>query len=231
MRPSEKTLKLRELPPSERPRERLLSAGAHALSDSELIAILLRTGSKEVSVLHLAEQVLAHARSLRGLLEMDVSELMHLPGLGQAKAIQLKAALELGRRLTREMHARPVIKSPEDAANHLMDRLRYEWQEVFVVLFLNTKHEVIGEKDIFKGTLDASLVHPREVFREAVRMSAHALILAHNHPSGDPSPSREDREVTARFTEAGRLLGIDVLDHVIIGDGRYSSLREMNFLT
>lgn len=226
-----KPLKLRELPPHERPRERLLTAGARALADSELIAILLRTGSKDMSVLHLAERVLASAQSLRGLLEMDIQELIALPGMGEAKAIQLKAALELGRRLTRDMYRRPRIKSAEDAAHLLMDRLRYEWQELFVVLFLNTKHEVIAEKDVFKGTLDASLVHPREVFREAVRVSAHALILAHNHPSGDPSPSREDEAVTRRFLEAGRILGIDVLDHIIIGDGRYVSMREMNLIT
>ncbi|CAM3384430.1 DNA repair protein RadC [Hydrogenibacillus schlegelii] len=219
-------LRMREVPEEARPRERLLRYGAEALSDVELVAIMLRTGVRGESALRLAERVLAAAGGLRELLGMGIEELAAIRGVGTTKAVQLLAAFELGRRLARELPRPYVVRSAADAARLLMDRLRYLAQEHFVVLFLNAKYELIGDKTIFIGTLDASLVHPREVFREAIRRSAHSIILAHNHPSGDPTPSAEDVRVTGRLVQAGRLLGIEVLDHIIIGDGVFRSLRE-----
>lgn len=222
---------IRDVPEEERPRERMKRFGAEALSNSELLAILLRTGVKGQSVLRLSDQIMNHAGSLKALLEMDLEELKGIKGIGEAKAIQIKAGLELGRRLSRgSLLERVRINSPQDAADYMMDALRYQHRELFVALYLNTKNQVIGQENLFAGTLNSSLVHPREVFREAIRKSAASIILLHNHPSGDPTPSTEDLEVTKRLVEGGRLLGIDVLDHLVIGDGTFISLKERGYM-
>lgn len=224
-------LMIRDVPHEERPRERMKRYGAENLSNTELIAILLRTGIKGQSVIAVSEAIMQKAGSLKDLLEMDLEELSAIKGVGEAKAIQLKAGLELGRRLSRlNVLDRPKISSPQDAAKYMMDAMRFLHQEHFVVLFLNTKNQVIAQETIFVGTLNSSLVHPREVFREGIRKSAASIILLHNHPSGDPTPSKEDLDVTDRLVECGRLLGIEVLDHIVIGDGVFVSLKEKGYM-
>ncbi|GAB7386554.1 DNA repair protein RadC [Bacillaceae bacterium] len=227
----DRRLFLRDVPPEERPRERMLRHGAGVLSNAELLAILLRTGSNDESVLTLAHRILAETGGLRGLIEASLDELMNLKGVGPAKAIQIKAALEMGNRMMKAtLGERYTIRSPKDAANYMMEELRYLTKEQFVCLFLNTKNQVIGQSTVFVGSLDSSIVHPREIFKEAIRRSSASIICLHNHPSGDPTPSREDIAVTRRLVEAGEIIGIEVLDHVIVGDGRYTSLKEKGFI-
>lgn len=222
---------LRDIPHEERPRERLMRYGADALSHAELLAILLRTGTQQESALHVAQRLLAHAGGIRSLIDFSVDELMQIKGIGEAKAVQLLAGIELGRRLARTGRAEsPVIRSPKDAADQVMDQLRFLQKEHFICLFLNTKNHLIGQETLSIGSLNASIVHPREVFRAAIKCSSASLICAHNHPSGDPSPSKEDIEITKRLCEAGSVIGIDVLDHIIIGDGRFVSLKEQGLL-
>jgi DNA repair protein RadC len=223
-------LLIQDLPIDERPRERMLRLGQANLSNSELIALLLRTGTAGVSATHLAENLLSKTRGLRGLANMSLNELMNLKGIGPAKAIQLVAGLELGRRITRTLpEEKPRMQSPDDVANYVMDEMRYLTQEHFVCIYLDTKHCVIEKKCVFIGSLDASVVHPREVLRAAILASASAFICIHNHPSGDPSPSREDIEVTELLYQASMTVGIDLLDHIIIGDQRFISLKERGF--
>lgn len=220
-------LMVRDVPEEERPRERMIRLGADALSNAELIAILLRTGTTSESVMELAGRVLSKAGGLRGLVEFTLNELIQFRGIGPAKGIQLLAGIELGRRISQMVpEERTAIRSPGDAAQFVMEEMRYLTQEHFVCLFLNTKNRVIDKECIFIGSLNTSVVHPREVFREAIRRSAAGVICIHNHPSGDPSPSREDLDVTARLVEAGRIIGVELLDHIIIGDGSYVSLKE-----
>jgi len=221
------SIMLRELPADERPRERMLRGGASVMSDSELLAILLRTGTRSESAVTLAQRLLADAGGLRGLADRSVEQLCERRGIGPAKALQLQAALELGRRMARaEWNAAPIIRSPKDVSAILMEEMRYLQQEHFVVLLLNTKNKVIGRETVSVGSLNAAVVHPREVFRAAVKRSAASVICAHNHPSGDPTPSPEDIALTHRLAEAGRVMGIEVLDHLIIGEQAYVSLKE-----
>jgi DNA repair protein RadC len=217
---------IKELPVDERPRERLVQFGANALSSAELLAILLRTGTPEMTAVQLAQHLLTSMGSLRAIASAKPSELAQVKGIGLAKAAQLLAAVELGRRIALEaMGEKPAITRPEDVYALLHHQLRDEKQEHVILLLLNTKNRVIQQSTLTKGTLDASLLHPREVFREAIRHSASSIILAHNHPSGDPTPSSEDIQMTNRLHQAGQLLGIDLLDHVILGDGRWVSLK------
>jgi len=224
-------LMIRDLPEELRPRERLLREGPASLSDVELLAILLRTGTHRESALQLAQRLLTTVGGLRYLREKSFEELSAIPGIGPAKVAQIQSALELGRRLA-SLHPeeRPRITSPRDVVNRWMPRLRFEQQEHLVVLLLNTKNEILAEEVVFVGTLDSSLAHPREIFRTAIRRSSAALILVHNHPSGDPTPSAEDLQITRRMAQAGEILGIEVLDHIILGDQRYRSLREEGVL-
>ncbi|RIV29168.1 JAB domain-containing protein [Alicyclobacillaceae bacterium I2511] len=214
------------LQPAEWPRERLLKVGAQALRNDELLAILLLSGSRGTPVLTLAGQVLNSVGGLYGLLDAAVEELTALPGIGPAKAVQIAAAVELGRRIVHKPSvAKLQIRCAEDAAEYVMDRMRHLKNEHFVILYLDTKHRLIGEETVSIGSLDASIVHPREIFRSAVKRSASAILCIHNHPSGDPTPSPEDISVTSRLNDAGQLLGIDVLDHIVVGDGRFISLK------
>jgi len=222
---------MRDVPREERPRERMMAHGAEALSHTELLAILLRTGTNRESVVELASSILRECGGLRHLADMSVEQLMGIHGVGPAKALQLKAGIELGKRMAAARFGdRPVVKRPQDAAELVMDELRYQSVEHFMCLFLNTKNQVVARETLSVGTLNASLVHPREVFREAIKRSSASIICAHNHPSGDPAPSPEDIALTRRLREAGELVGIEVLDHLIIGDGKYVSLKERGLL-
>jgi len=222
---------LRDVPREDRPRERMMIDGAEALSDAELLAILLRTGTRNESAINLASRILRESGGLRQLVDMTISELTRIRGVGPAKAVQLRAGIELGRRLARRAASdRPAIRKPEDAAKLVMEDLRSELKEHFVCLFLNTKNQVLARETLSVGTLNASLVHPREVFRAAIKRGSASIICLHNHPSGDPTPSPEDIALTRRLHEAGSLIGIDVLDHIVIGDGRFVSLKEQGYL-
>jgi DNA repair protein RadC len=218
---------LRDMPVSDRPRERMMQVGPGALSNAELLALLLRTGSAEESVMSLACRVLNQCGGLRGLKATSFEELTAIKGIGPAKALLIMAGLELGKRMSSSLPPeRIVVRSPKDVAGVMMEELRYHTQEHFVCLYLNTKNHIIGRETIFIGSLNSSIVHPREVYKEAIRRSSASVICLHNHPSGDPAPSREDIEVTRRLQEAGRILGIELLDHIIIGDGQFYSLKE-----
>lgn len=222
---------LRDVPTEERPRERMLQHGAQALSNTELLAILLRTGTFSESVVGLAHRVLMECGNLRNLTDLSTDQLTAIKGIGTAKALQIKAGIELGRRLARSSMEQTVkIRSPKDAADYMMEDMRYLQKEHFVCLFLNTKNQVLAEEILSMGSLNASIVHPREVFRAAIKRSSASIICLHNHPSGDPSPSPEDVQLTQRLVQAGELIGIEVLDHVIIGDRRYVSLKEQGLM-
>lgn len=209
----------------------MMRLGAEALSHAELLAILLRTGSRRESAVHLAQRVLQDSGGLRRFAERSWDELTHIPGIGPAKALELQASLELGRRVARSrLPEAALIAGPQDAADLLMEELRRLREEHFVVLFLNTKNRVIGRQTLSIGSLNASIVHPREVFRAAIRRSSASILCAHNHPSGDPTPSPEDKQLTRRLAEAGELVGIELLDHIVIGDNRFVSLKELGCL-
>jgi DNA repair protein RadC len=211
----------------DRPRERLHTLGSTALSDAELLALVLRTGGGGADALEVSRGLLGHCGGLRGLVRAGRSRLGEVVGMGPAKAASLEAAFELGRRLAaRRLRAGDPIRGPEDVHHHFHQRLRDAQHECFLALLLDGRHRVVNEVVVSQGTLTASLVHPREVFRAAVREAAAALLLVHNHPSGDPSPSREDREVTGRLADAGKILGIRVLDHVVVAEQGYFSFRE-----
>jgi DNA repair protein RadC len=228
---TEERLMIRDYPNDERPRERMIQSGAKSLSNQELLAILLRTGTKSESVIQLSNRLLQTFEGLRLLKDASVEEITAIHGIGLAKAIQLMAAVEIGRRISNlTFDDRFSIRSPEDGANFVMNDMRFLSQEHFVCLFLNTKNQVLHKKTIFIGSLNASIVHPREVFKEAFRRSAASIICIHNHPSGDPTPSREDIEVTKRLVECGKIIGIDILDHLIIGEKKYVSLKEKGYL-
>jgi DNA repair protein RadC len=209
------------------PRERLRSRGADALSDAELIALLLRTGARGRDAMDVARALLARAGGLDRLESAPACELVAVPGVGAAKAASLISAFELGRRCaSSHLPEGAALRSPQDVFRHFGARLRRLSHERFVVVLLDGRHRVIGEEMVSQGTLTASLVHPREVFRPALRASAAAVILVHNHPSGDPAPSAEDRVVTERLARAGEILGIRVLDHLVIAERGFVSLRE-----
>lgn len=225
------TLMIRDFPEEERPRERFEQSGPESLSNHELIAILLRTGTKEESVLQLSNRLLTNFEGLRLLKDATLDEITAIKGIGKAKAIQVLAAVEIGRRISNLAYDdRYVIRSPEDCANYVMNDMRFLSQEHFVCLYLNTKNQVLHKKTVFIGSLNASIVHPREVYKEALRRSAASVICLHNHPSGDPTPSREDIEVTKRLVESGKIIGIELLDHLIIGENKFVSLKEKGYL-
>ena len=219
---------IKEIPLNDRPREKMAANGAAVLTDAELIAILLRTGTAEKSAIDIASEMTADGglyKRLAGITRLN--ELTNIKGLGQAKAATVLAALEIGRRIA---SAKPLEKihlsCPQDVANFLMPRLRYAAKEQFVVILLNGKNKVIGTEVVSEGSLSSSIVHPREVFAPAMLHHAAAIMVAHNHPSGDPKPSLKDEEVTRMLLRSGKVLGIPMIDHVIIGDGNYYSFLE-----
>ncbi|MTI95608.1 MAG: JAB domain-containing protein [Firmicutes bacterium] len=222
---------IKDIPPDMRPREKLLRYGPNTLTDQELLAIILRTGSRDQNAIQVAESVLYQFRDLRGVNHAGVEEICAATsGIGHAKAAQIKAALELGRRLNQQEAEVVRVKSPNDVAAWVMEDMRFLQHEQFRLLLLNTKNIIIGCEEVSRGSLNASIVHPREVFARAIKRSAAAVILIHNHPSGDPTPSQEDINVTRRLVEVGKLVGIDVLDHLVIGDGVFCSLKERGYV-
>jgi DNA repair protein RadC len=218
---------LKDLPESERPRERLQTYGPGSLSTSELLAILLRTGTKSESVINLGSRLLAQFGGVGGIARASFADLCDVRGLGLAKAAQIKAALELGKRLmVASPEDRPQVKSPADVANLLMMEMGFLEQEHLRVVLLDTKNHVLGMPTIYVGSLNTSVMRVGELFREAIRANAAAVIVVHNHPSGDPTPSPEDVSITRQIVEGGKLLDVDVLDHLVIGQQRYVSLKE-----
>jgi DNA repair protein RadC len=222
---------MKELSPDDRPREKLLAHGAAALGDNELVALVLGSGCRDRNALAVANELLAAHGGLRGLVRSSADDLGRAPGVGRAKAAQVLAAIELGRRtLTRAPRDRVQLLAPRDTAAFLMPAYGGRAVERFGLVLLDTKYRVIRATLVAVGTLNASVVQPRDVFREATVGSAAAIIVFHNHPSGDPTPSQDDVDLTRRLAAAGTLLGIDVVDHIILGDARYCSFKELGKL-
>ena len=222
---------MRSQPLAERPRERLSRDGIEALSQTELLALILRTGARGLSAPRLAEELLARFATLEGIAAAGQAELRSVAGLGPAKIASLRAAFEIGSRLVRApLVPGEKLGSPEQVFAHFGARLRHARQEIFYALLLDSRHRLIGEVEVSRGSLNQSLVHPREVFAPALRESAASIVVLHNHPSGDPHPSREDHEVTRRLAHAGEILGVRLLDHVVIGAGDYRSFARSGWL-
>lgn len=218
------------IPKSSMPRERLLDYGAEALSNQELLAILLRTGSKPYNVMELSGLILAQFPSLYDFKSATLNELQQLKGVGLIRSIELKAMMEFGSRIHQSLQPKyGKIRSSMDLAHQLMEELKDYQQEHLICLYLNTKNEIVHRQTLFIGSLNQSIAHPREIFRGAVRHSAARIILVHNHPSGDPTSSANDREFTKRLKACGDMMGIELLDHLIIGHEKYVSLREEGF--
>lgn len=227
MRSSSLCITVKEMALEERPREKMLNNGEKSLSNAELLAIILRTGTKKQSVLELANYILnKDSQGIRWLKDITVQELCEIDGIGISKATQIKAALELGIRISSAKPTKYKVTNPWDIYKYYMERLRYLNKEIFKIILLNTKNEIICDIDVSVGTLNMSLVHPREVFREAIKRNSNKIILMHNHPSGNIEPSNEDKNVTLRLIKCGDLIGIEVIDHIIIGDGLYYSFKE-----
>ncbi len=224
-----KNLTITSLPKNERPREKLQNHGVKALSNAELLAILLRTGTRNESALSLSYKILSKNDGIKSLANAEVTDLNTISGIGLAKASQLIAAVELGKRIAQYSYNEDIyVKKPQDAASILMEEMRYYKKEHMKIIMLNVKCKVIGIEEISIGNLNSSLAHPREIFKPAIKNSSANIILTHNHPSGDPTPSKDDIEITRRVYEAGKILGIELYDHIIIGDGVFTSLKEKN---
>ena len=227
--PVEYRLRIRELPAEERPRERLRDYGPAALSNAELLAIILRVGTATENAVRLAERLLAHFGGLPGLYRASFNELRNQHGLGEAKAAQLQAALELGKRLlSMSPEDRASVRSPQDVANLVQGEMALLEQEHLRVVLLNTRNQVLGMPELYRGSVNSAQVRVAEVLRPAVRENCPALVVVHNHPSGDPTPSGQDIALTKELVAAGKLLDIEVLDHIVIGRGRFVSLKETN---
>jgi len=222
---------MKDIPQSERPLERFLQTGAGAMSNAELLAIMLQSGTREHSVLNLAHTILSGFGQLQELNDVTTEELMKVPGIGRTKAVRILAGIEFGRRISESKKSKPeVLMEPEDGYRVLGPQMQHLSQEHFVVLFLDTKNYMIGQKTIFIGSLNKAIVHPREVFKEAIKRSSASIVCAHNHPSGDAEPSAQDIQLTHRLAEVGELVGIPLVDHLIIGEDEYVSLRERGYL-
>ncbi|KNF09462.1 hypothetical protein CLPU_3c02410 [Gottschalkia purinilytica] len=223
---------MKSLPEEERPREKLYKYGVKSLSNPELLSIIIRTGSKEYSAIELSNRLLSiDKQGISFLSDSSIEEITKVKGIGKCKAAQILAAIELGKRvLISSSIDQKKITSPLDVVNFLITDMQHLKKEYFKVIMLDTKNKIIGIDDVSVGSLNSSIVHPREVFKEAVKRSSASMILTHNHPSGDPSPSKEDINVTKRLLECGQILGISILDHIVIGKNTYFSFREENIL-
>lgn len=229
---AQKTMK--ELPKEEQPYEKFEAYGAESLSNAELLAVILRTGTKGMTAVSLARNILGESSAEQGILSIEhlsLRELKNISGVGHVKAIQIKCIAELAKRIAKaEQYQKVSFRQPKSIAEYYMEEFRMKKQEHMMLIMLNTKSRLIADKVIFKGTVNASLVSPREIFIEAVEHEAVNIILLHNHPSGDPTPSREDIALTKRIKEAGNLMDIKLLDHIIIGDHKYISFAEQDLL-
>ncbi len=219
---------VKELPESERPYEKLEKKGSSSLTDAELLAIIIKTGSKNERCTELATKILASSENgLLSLHDLTISELMEFSGIGKVKAIQLKAAAEISKRMYKKSYERSVnLTSPKSIAMMYMEEFRHLKKEKIIMLNLNAKNQIISEVVLSVGTVNSSLINPREVFRMALKNNAVSIVLLHNHPSGNPTPSKEDLMITRDMVKASELIGIKLLDHLLIGDGKYTSLRE-----
>jgi len=222
-----KSFTIHDLPVSERPRERLNKYGVEALSAQEILALILGRGISGESVTITSQRLLSQFGNLKGIADATIEELSEIKGIGPAKASQIKAAFELANRLenSNESDKKPVVKTPEDVVSLIQNKLKGKKKEYFLVLCLDTRGKLIKTSEVSVGSLDSSIVHPREVFKEALTASAASVIFVHNHPSGEPEPSEDDIKLTRRLADAGNILGIDVLDHVITGDNNFKSLK------
>ncbi|MFW6006432.1 MAG: RadC family protein [Bacillota bacterium] len=222
---------IKELPVEDRPREKLIKYGAKRLSNAELLALIIRTGNQKRTAIELAQDILNYFGGLNSLNSISVEEIQKIKGMGPAKSTQVRAVIELSKRLlAADNGSKIVIKEPQDVSNVMMPKLRYHKQEIFSLLLLDVKNQVISISEITKGGLTSSIVHPREVFKEAIRRSSAAIILVHNHPSGIPDPSEEDIKITKKLIKSGKIIGIEILDHIIIGDGKYVSMKEKQYI-
>ena len=222
-------MKMKELPQSERPYEKLEMYGAHTLSNAELLAIIIKSGTRDESSISTAQKILSmknkNSDNLRFIQDMSIEEFMSMKGIGKVKAIQLKAVCEIAKRISRPIENTKVqIKCPQDVANLLNDELKYEKRELVKVIILNTKNIVMKVTDICLGTENSAILKPRDALIDAVKMGAPKIILVHNHPSGDPTPSSEDINFTNRLIQASSVIGIELLDHVVIGDSKFESI-------
>lgn len=223
---------IKDLPLSERPREKLLSHGVEALSNAELLALIIRTGHQNDTAIDVSRRILSmDSRGITFLADVTLEELTKVKGIGVCKAAQILAAIEIGKRLNkRGPHDKIKVTSPMVLAEIMMDEMRYLNKEHFKIAILDTKNQILGIENISVGTLNASIVHPRDVFKIAIKRNANSIILIHNHPSGDVTPSNEDISITNRLVDGGNLVGIKVLDHIIIGDNKYLSFKEKNLI-
>ncbi len=224
-------MRIRDWPEAERPREKLLLNGASSLSDAELLAIFLRTGNREMSVVDLAMTMLKKFSTLQKLVDADISELKEIKGIGAAKFVQLKAAVELGRRyLENHLQKDVVLAGAQQTKDYLLSKLRSYPNEVFACLFLDTRHHIIKYEELFSGTIDVAHVHPRELIRRVLSLNAAAVIFCHNHPSGVAEPSEADKSMTCKLTQTLELIDVRVLDHIIVGDGQTFSFAEQGLI-
>lgn len=225
-------IRVNDIPLNERPIEKLLQFGVESLSNEELLAILLRTGTKGENVIALSRRLLIELDGLDGLLNVSFEKASKIKGIKKVKACQIISMMELCNRIRTLKSKKENLKicSPKDVSSLLINEMSNLKQEVFKLILLNTKNVVIGTKDVFKGTLNSSIVHPREVFKEAIQRGSANIIVCHNHPSGDPSPSKEDIDITLRLKECGKIMGIELLDHIIIGNNKYISLKEKGII-
>ncbi len=223
---------IKDLPEDERPREKLYKYGPKALSNTELLAIIIRTGNKENTAIEISQKLLAGKKEgISFLSDTSLQEITKVKGIGECKAAQILAAVELGKRVMSSTYKDKMkVTSPSDIADILMLDMAHLKKEHFKIVMLDTKNQIIGIEDISIGSLNSSIVHPREVYKEAIARSSASIILVHNHPSGDPTPSKEDIAITRRLAEGGDILGIKVLDHIIVGSNKYLSLKEKDII-
>ena len=226
------SLRIKDIPQNERPKEKLLTYGAESLSNSELLAIILRTGIQGENVLQLSGRLLSELEGLDGLLSANFNDITSIKGIKAGKASQILALSELFKRFKtlKAMKKDIKINSPKDLADLLMGEMTELTQEVLKVVLLSTKNIIIGTKDVFKGSLNTSIVHPREIFKQAIDKNSASIIICHNHPSGDPTPSKEDINITLRIKECGNIIGIKLVDHIIIGNNKFVSLKERGLI-
>ena len=224
-------LKISNIPKDERPREKLIKFGPESLSNKELLAVILRCGTRGENILSLSDRILSEVSGLDGLLNISFDDAMKIKGIKEGKASQILALSELFKRFnTLRANSMSSISRPQDVADMLINEMKSLNQEVLKLLVLNTKNKIIKIKDVFKGTLNSSIVHPREIYSEAIKSGGASIIICHNHPSGDPTPSGEDINITLRIKECGNIIGINLLDHIIVGDKKYISLKEKGII-